>query len=219
MNDKKEIKKISTSVLGRGLSLLNLTVSSGAKYASYKMTDLFSQEKGKDERLQKFWLNQASSLVDELGKLKGSIMKAGQLLSVYGEHLFPSQVNDVLKSLQSNSRPVVWEEMERVIKLQLGPETFASLEIDPVPVAAASMGQVYKARILKSKQWIALKVQYPGVDKVIESDLKSLKSILSISHIMPSHEGFDDVFKEIKMMLRHETDYGRELTMIEQYRS
>lgn len=212
MKKKKELKKIPSSMLSRGLSLLNLTLSSGTKYAGLKVSDLFSSD-GKDKRLQDFLLSQASELVEELGKLKGSIMKAGQMLSVYGEHFFPPQVNQVLKALQSNTRPVVWEEMEAVIRKQLG-EKYEELSIDSTPIAAASMGQVYKAIVKETGEVLALKVQYPGVDKAINSDLNSLRTILSLSHLVPKGQDFDEIFREIRMMLHYEVDYSRELEQV-----
>lgn len=218
MKKKDDIKKIPSSILTRGLSLLNLTVSSGTRYAGMKFIDIFNSGEGREKRLQEFFMEQAVELVDELGRLKGSVMKAGQMLSVYGEHFFPPQINQVLKNLQANTRPVVWEEMEKALRSQLGEEKYAKLEIDKQPVAAASMGQVYKAKVKETGEWLALKVQYPGVDKAINSDLSSLKTILSLTHLIPKGDDFDDIFREIRMMLHYEVDYSRELEQILWYR-
>lgn len=215
MTKKKDLKKIPSHVLSRGMSLLNLTVSTGARYAGLKFTDLFSSVEDREKRLQDFFLEQATELVQELGRLKGSIMKAGQMLSVYGEHFFPPQINQILKSLQSDTPPVVWEEMEQTIRSQLGDEKYAKLEIDKEPIAAASMGQVYKARIRETGEVLALKVQYPGMDKAINSDLSSLKTILSVSHLAPKGSDFDEIFREIRMMLHYEVDYVRELEQLQ----
>ena len=218
MAKKKDLKKIPSTVFSRGLSLFNLTVSTGTRYAGMKLGELFSSTEEREKRLQEFFMEQASQLVEELGRLKGSIMKAGQMLSVYGEHFFPPQVNQILKSLQANTRPVVWEEMARTICEQLGEEKFAKLDIEKEPVAAASMGQVYRARIKETGDVIALKVQYPGVDKAINSDLSSLKTILSLSHLVPKGSDFDEVFREIRMMLHYEIDYEREQQQLNWYR-
>ena len=121
MNKKsEELSKIPSSVLSRSVSLLNLTLSAGTKYAGLKLTDFFATHADKDKRFHEFLQNQAHVLVSELGKLKGSIMKAGQLLSVYGEHFLPPEVNRVLKALQSDSHPVIWSEMKKVLVTQLG---------------------------------------------------------------------------------------------------
>ena len=134
-------------------------------------------------------------------------MKAGQMLSVYGEHFLPEEVNTILKKLQTDSTPIAWEQMHKVLVQQLGEEKLSLLEIKEEPIAAASMGQVYLATIKKTKQTLALKVQYPGVDKAIDSDLNALRKILLVSQILPSHSNFEDIFKEIRMMLHYEVDY------------
>lgn len=214
--NKDELKSLSTNAVRRGLSLVNLTLSSGARFAKWKIEDAFaSGDKGKLS--QKFLTKQARVLVSELGKLKGSIMKAGQMLSVYGEHFFPEEVNNILKTLQADSRPVIWSEMEQVLRSQLGAK-LDELEIDPRPIAAASMGQVYAARQKSSGDKLAIKVQYPGVDRAIDSDLKTLKKILRLSQLFPGSERFDEIFKEVRMILHYEVDYTRELDQIRAYR-
>lgn len=213
-----DLKKIASNTLARSMSLFGLTVTSGAKFAGLKLGDMFRTQTERDQRFEQFLSEQASVLAEELGKLKGSIMKAGQMLSVYGEHFLPAEVNRVLKTLQSESRPVIWEEMEKVLTQQLGKEKLAKLEIDKKPIAAASMGQVYQAKETASGKMLALKVQYPGVDKAIDSDLKALRSILSITSLVPMTPSFEDIFKEIRMMLHYEADYQRELATVLTYR-
>lgn len=208
------LEKITSGALGRGLSLLNLTVSSGAKFASLKAGDLFSSKEERKKRKEEFLTEQAQLLVQEMGKLKGSLMKAGQMISVYGEHFLPPEVNRILKTLQSDSSPLTWNEMEKVLNRQLGPTLLKKLEIEKEPIAAASMGQVYKARVLETNQLIALKIQYPNVDKAIDSDLRALKSVLTLSKLVPRGPGFEEVFREIRMMLHYESDYLREANML-----
>ena len=217
--DKKgrDLEKIAANPLSRGVSLFNLSLNSGARFAGMKMKDLFASKEQRKERFQQFLSSQAIKIAEELGKLKGSVMKAGQMLSIYGEHFLPPEVNKVLKTLQSDSRPVVWSEMEKVLHRQLGADKLSMLSISKEPIAAASMGQVYLGTIKKNKRQVAIKIQYPGVDKAIDSDLKSLKSILSISNLVPMGPSFEEVFKEIRMMLHHEADYSRELEMFQFY--
>lgn len=213
----KTLAKVPTNVFKRGAALLNLTLASSAKLAVLKVGDLFTNPERRQERLGDFLRDQAHKIVEELGNLKGSIMKAGQMLSVYGEHFFPPEVNSILKSLQQESRPVDWDEMARMLRSQLGPELLEQLEIDPTPIAAASMGQVYRAVNKATGDVIALKVQYPGVDKAIDSDLQSLRTILSLSSFVSASEGFDEIFKEIRMMLHYEVDYQRELEQFQAF--
>jgi predicted unusual protein kinase regulating ubiquinone biosynthesis (AarF/ABC1/UbiB family) len=217
--DPKDLEKIASSTLSRSLSLLGLTVSTGAKFASLKVGDLFCTPEEKNKRFEQYLAEQAQEIANELGKLKGSMMKAGQMLSVYGEHFLPPEINQVLKTLQQNSQPVAWEQMSKILQRELGKETLGEFDLDPKPRASASLGQVYQAWHRKTKKQVALKVQYPGVDKAIDSDLKSLKSILSLAHLVPMGPNFDELFKEIRMMLHWEADYKRELETLLDYKT
>ncbi len=212
-----EIKRIKTKAVGRGISLLGLTLSSGVKYAGFKLGTILAGKEENAGRWDKFLAEQSTKLVEELGQLKGSIMKAGQLLSVYGEHFFPVEVNRILKTLQAQSRTVSWEEMAKVLRQQLGEEKLAELLIEPQPIAAASMGQVYRATIIDSGEHIAIKVQYPGVDQAIDSDLNTLQKLLAVFRLLPSSQRFNELFKEIRMMLHFEADYKREAEMLSRF--
>jgi predicted unusual protein kinase regulating ubiquinone biosynthesis (AarF/ABC1/UbiB family) len=215
---KREIKKINSSAVSRGMSLFGMTVVSGARFVGLKVGDIFSNSEEKDERFSKFIADQVHFLVGEFGKLKGSFMKVGQLLSIYGEYYLPAEVNGLLKKLQSDSPPVQWKTMKKVIVSHLGEAAFAELEIDPVPLSAASMGQVYRATRKRDGAKIALKVQYPGVDAAIDNDLKGIKSVLALSKLVPLTPAFDEVFKEVRMMLKIEADYNRELEQLQHFR-
>lgn len=215
---KRELDEIISKGLSRGLSLMSLSVKGSIDFAKLKITDAFRSEEEKKERLNAFFSTQAEKIVAELSKLKGSVMKAGQMLSVYGEQFFPKEINQVLKSLQSESTPVAFEQMHAVLLRSLGAEKLSLLEINPEPIAAASMGQVYQAINRQTKEIYAIKVQYPGVDQAIDSDLKALKSIFYVTNLIPITESLDEIFKEIRMMLHYEADYEREFEIILSYK-
>ena len=164
-------------------------------------------------------MSQVELLTRELGELKGSLMKVGQMLSMYGEHFLPAEVNQLLKSLQSQSPPLAWAQIEKALKRQLSPEQLAALEIDPEALASASLGQVHRATVKADGRQLALKIQYPGVDQAIEGDLKALRSLLSISKLIPKGPAFDDLFKEVRQMLHQEVDYARELEFTREFRA
>ena len=201
MSDTKKLSKIKTGVFSRSLSLAKLGVNAGLKYASTKITN---------SSMDDFINGQAVQLVKELGKLKGSAMKAGQLLSVYGEHFLTPEANKILKALQSDSISVTWPVIYNQLLQQFDAETLDRLEINHEPIGSASMGQVYLAVEKSTQKKIALKVQYPGVDKAIDSDVAALKSILTISKILPAELDTTGVFNEIKKMLHQELDYNYE---------
>ena len=206
---KKELKSIKSSLLSRSFSVARLGLGAGLKYAGSRISKT---------PLDDFLNSQAVHFTKELGELKGSLMKAGQMLSMYGEYFFPPQANLILKSLQSESPPIEWPTMKKYLTKYLGAALLAELEVDPVSIGAASMGQVHKAKIKKTGEWIALKIQYPDVDKAIDSDVSALKTLLKFSKLIPSSIDLTAVFDEIKMMLRQELDYHHEAQLTRKYR-
>ena len=210
MAKKDPLKNIQSNFLGRGFRLAKLTAKVGARAATHGLGKLV-QQSGKDpERLKEYFMDQASMLTKELGQLKGSVMKAGQLMSTYGEHFLPPEANDLLKSLQFESPPLVWSELEKSLISELGQERLAELEVDPTPYAAASLGQVHRAKIKATGEQLALKIQYPGVEKAINTDLKFLRLIFQMTDIFPSGFKSKEVMDEIKTMLHQEVDYVNE---------
>src|SRR4051812_37026726 len=122
MSSTERLKKIKSGVLSRGFALAKISVSAGARAASHAVGNIFSNDEEKSDRLKDLWVSQVDVLARELGQLKGSLMKVGQLLSTYGENFLPPEANALLKSLQSQSPPLEWKEIEKVIKKQLSPE-------------------------------------------------------------------------------------------------
>lgn len=189
---KQGLKDIRTSLLSRGFALAKAAVHARR-------------------------LNQIEPLIQELGKLKGSAMKVGQILSLYGEHFWPKEITDLLKILQQNSAALEWSAIETVLSEELGSEKLLQLEVDEIPLASASIGQVHRARIKSTGELIVLKVQYPGVDRAIQSDLKLLKFVLTMADLIPKGPRFDQIFSEIREMLEQEADYTRELRFLETF--
>ncbi len=212
------LKSIKSGPFSRGFALAKVSVSAGAKAAGHALGNLFGDEGTRDDRLKEMITSQMDLLSKELGKLKGSVMKVGQMLSMYGEHLLPPEANQLLKSLQNQSPPLAWEAIEKQLKRQLGAEKLALLEIDREPHASASLGQVHRATIRATGEKIALKIQYPGVDQAIESDLSALKSLLTMSKLIPKGPKYDELFKEVRQMMHQEVDYSKELIATDEFR-
>jgi predicted unusual protein kinase regulating ubiquinone biosynthesis (AarF/ABC1/UbiB family) len=213
------LKKIKANAFSRGFSLAKVSASAGVRAASHVARGLFSSEEESAARFKDLLLSQIDLLTRELGELKGSMMKVGQMLSVYGEYFLPPEANAVLKSLQNQSPPLAWPAIEKVLKRQLGAEKLSLLEIDREPVASASLGQVHRARRKSDGKELALKVQYPGVDHAIDSDLRALRAFLSISKIISGGRKLDEIFREVKTMLHQEVDYRKELEATDFFRA
>ncbi len=206
---KTQLKQIKSSLFERTMSVAKMGLNAGFKYAAHKAT-------GQD--FDQYVTDQAESMTKELGQLKGSLMKAGQMLSMYGEYFLPPQANEFLKKLQADSPPVEWAQMKSYLETYLDAELIAELDINPVSIGSASMGQVHLAVIKTTGEKIALKIQYPLLENAIDSDIKSLKVLLQFSKLIPSEINLDSVFEEIKSMLRQELDYTLEAELTEKYR-
>lgn len=207
-NNKKKLTSIKTSLFSRSFSIAKIGLTSGLKFASTHLTQ---------SSMDNYLISQAESITQDLGELKGSLMKAGQMLSMYGEYFFPPAANQFLKTLQSDSPPMEWSALYQVLSDYLPGEFLAELEIDPEPIGCASLGQVHKARILKTNEIIALKIQYPDVDKAIESDINALKILLKMSRLLPDGINLNALLEEIKGMLRQELDYQNEAALTKVY--
>lgn len=197
--------------------MARLTLQTGAKLAGQGMTQALSDPTKRDEKWKTFLKGQASVLSQELGELKGSLMKAGQMLSMYGEHFLPPEANELLKSLQQDSPPLKWTAIEPVLQKYMSAELLAELEIEKEALACASMGQVHRAKIKATGEMICLKIQYPDVDKAIDSDLKAIRTMMNMLKLLPKDVNFDPVFAEVRTMLVQETNYELEADFTEEY--
>lgn len=213
----KHLNKIKSSLIQRSLTLTKMTISTGSKAVGYGLGQIFSSETVKEQKWAAFLADQAKSLSLELGKLKGSLMKAGQMLSMYGELFLPAEANQFLKTLQAQSPPLQFSEIEKLLLAELGPEKRALLEVNPEALGSASLGQVHQAQILSSLELIALKVQYPGVDKAITSDLRALRKLMSMLSLLPGDLQTDVLFQEVQTMLEQEVQYELEALNTEKY--
>jgi predicted unusual protein kinase regulating ubiquinone biosynthesis (AarF/ABC1/UbiB family) len=207
MVNKKKLHKIETSVLSRSLKLAKLTINTGAHLGAMSLKKVFKNDSQKEELWKNFLKDRALEWSQDLGELKGSLMKAGQLLSMYGEHFLPTEANHLLKSLQSQSPAIDWTIIEKILLKELGEVKLKDLEIEKESIGSASLGQVHRARIKGSNQQIALKVQYPLVRQAIDSDLKALKSLLKLMKLIPQNIDIDPLFEEVKIMMDQETNY------------
>ncbi|MBL7543706.1 MAG: AarF/ABC1/UbiB kinase family protein [Bdellovibrionaceae bacterium] len=206
----KKLDRIKSNIFSRTVSLAKFSLNAGAGLAGQGLTKIFKSEEAGEIQWNQFIAAQAENFSKEIGELKGSIMKAGQMLSMYGEHFFPPEVNKYFKTLQQDSPALKWEAIEPLIIKYLGAEKYHELDVDHEPLACASLGQVHRAVIKKTKESVVLKVQYPKVDKAIDSDLRAIRTFIQLLKILPQDTALDPVFEEIKEMLLQESDYEQE---------
>jgi predicted unusual protein kinase regulating ubiquinone biosynthesis (AarF/ABC1/UbiB family) len=157
------------------------------------------------------------TLVATLGELKGAAMKLGQALSMDPDGL-PQELRTVLARLQNQAPPVAFSEIEAVVKAELGKApSEVYREFDPIPIAAASLGQVHHA-VTREGVEVAVKVQYPGMVTALQSDFKNLGMLTSAMGRTSKSLDVREYFEEIKNELALETDYRREAMHCRRYR-
>jgi predicted unusual protein kinase regulating ubiquinone biosynthesis (AarF/ABC1/UbiB family) len=160
----------------------------------------------------------AAALTAALGGLKGPIMKVAQLLATIPDVMPPEYANELIK-LQSQAPPMGWAFVKRRMQAELGPgweNKFASFEHQPA--AAASLGQVHKARALDGSE-LACKLQYPDMQSAVEADVAQLKLLMALRKRFDPALDTSEIAVEIAARLREELDYIREAKHIGLYRN
>jgi len=159
----------------------------------------------------------AQKLAKRLAGMRGAAMKLGQLLSMEGEDLLPSEVSEALATLRSDGDGMPPEQLRRVLGHAWGKgwqDRFAAFDFEPI--AAASIGQVHQARTSDGRS-LALKIQYPGVAKSVTSDVDNLAALLRMTRLLPSDVEIDPLITEAKRQLRQEADYEAEAGFLRRY--
>ena len=176
--------RIPTSRLARAAKVARLAADQGTRQLGTNVANLTRDEKGRQEALERRHLEAAEQIVTALGTMKGAAMKLGQVLSFLDVGLVPEEHREEfqrkLGKLRDAAPKVRFADMRKVIESELDEplkETFA--EFDQTPVAAASIGQVYKARLHDGRE-VAVKVQYPGVAQAVRADMQNLGMILRL---------------------------------------
>ena len=160
----------------------------------------------------------AAELTAALGGLKGPIMKVAQLMATIPD-LLPPEYAEQLSRLQSEAPPMGWSFVKRRMVAELGPDwqaKFASFEHHPA--AAASLGQVHRARSLSGSD-LACKLQYPDMQSAVEADLAQLQVLFAIHRRMDPVIDTTEIYKEIGARVREELDYFREAKHVALYRA
>ena len=160
----------------------------------------------------------AMELAAALGGLKGPIMKVAQLMATIPDALPPEYVTELSK-LQSQAPPMGWAFVKRRMQAELGPhwqDKFAHFEHQPA--AAASLGQVHRARAHDGAA-LACKLQYADMQSAVEADLRQLGLIFAIHRRMDPAIDTTEIAKEIGARIREELDYRREAKHVALYRA
>ncbi|MEU4311055.1 AarF/ABC1/UbiB kinase family protein [Nocardia sp. NPDC024068] len=155
-------------------------------------------------------LQAAQQLVAVLGSMKGAAMKLGQMLSVLDLDLVPESHRELfrqkLAELRDRAPTVDFPEMRGVLETDIGPLGRVFSDFDETPIAAASIGQVYRAK-LRDGRWVAVKVQYPGIGAAIDADIRNLEFFAGLWKSLVPSAADSAVLAEIAANLERELDY------------
>lgn len=159
----------------------------------------------------------ATKLAKRLSRMRGAAMKLGQLFSLQGEDMVPPEFAAALSLLREGADVMPVAQLRRVLGREWGAgweKKFESFELEPF--ASASIGQVHRATT-KDGRRLAVKVQYPGVAKSIDSDIDSMAALLTMTRVIPVEIDAKGIVAEAKKQLREEADYLLEAKKLARY--
>lgn len=203
------LKRLKTGAFERRFSIAKASIVAGSRMAASAAGSFFSAPENRATARRQALAEQAEYLVGELGQLKGSVVKIGQMMALYGEHFLPEEITSALHKLNDSTASLEWETLEPIVREQLG-DRFDDLIINPEPLGAASLAQVHRAKRRSDGAEMVLKIQYPGVADAIDSDLNLVTSMLKLTRAVPQTREFEDWLDEVRMMMHREVNYPLE---------
>ena len=211
-------KKVPSSSLQR-TAILGSTIGSIASsyvFSSLRNTLSFNKKEKEDsissnEKMPSFMNEKNADMLSEtLCRMRGAALKLGQALSIQEDKLIPPFIKDAFEKSRSFAHKMPQYQLESVLKKNLGEDFLKFFEkFDMEPFAAASIGQVHSA-VLKNGMKVAVKIQYPGVSKSIDSDIDSLAVLVKYFKILPKSFFFDKFAYNTRKELKEECDYNTE---------
>lgn len=211
----RENEKIPTSRVRRTATVATLAASEAVKQFGTRAANVTRDEDASQEALARRQLETAKQIVAVLGTMKGAAMKLGQVMSFLDVGFVPEEHREEfqreLAKLRDAAPTVSFKQMRKVIEEDLEEplgEVFS--EFDEEPIAAASIGQVYRARLAQDGREVAVKVQYPGVAGAVRADMQNLDMIMRLLKRMTPGLDVKAVTTEIRDRIEEELDYELE---------
>ena len=207
-------KKIPTGRYQRLAQVGRVAGSQAAKRAGTRAANLVRSPEGTAAALERRHIQAAEQIVAVLGSMKGASMKLGQMLSVLDIGLVPEEYREEFQSrlarLRESAPTVAFKDMRKVIESELGGRLSSAFsDFDEQPIAAASIGQVYRAS-LHDGRTVAVKVQYPGVGAAVAADMKNLSLVLGLLGRLAPQMDTRALANEVREEITQELDYELE---------
>ena len=149
-------------------------------------------------------------VADQLAQMRGAAMKIGQLMSMDSGEILPPELAQIMARLRDDAHFMPPSQLKQVLNAEWPKGWLQAFEtFDVRPIAAASIGQVHRAK-LKDGRDLAIKVQYPGVAKSIDSDVANVGALMRVSGLLPKGFELGPYLDAAREQLHEETDYARE---------
>src|SRR5205823_1156856 len=211
----RDREKIPTSRARRTATVASLAASEAVKQFGTRAANVTRGDEAAEEALARRQLETAKQIVAALGTMKGAAMKLGQVMSFLDVGLVAEEHRDEfqreLAKLRDAAPTVSFKQMRRVVEEDLEEpisRVFDSFEEEPI--AAASIGQVYRATLKDDGREVAVKVQYPGVAGAVRADLQNLDMIMRLLKRMTPGLDVKAITEEIRERIGEELDYELE---------
>jgi predicted unusual protein kinase regulating ubiquinone biosynthesis (AarF/ABC1/UbiB family) len=206
--------KIPTSRVGRTAKIGGLAAGQAIRQAGTHAANVTRTKEGRNAALERRHIEAAEQIVEALGKMKGAAMKVGQVMSFLDVGLVPEEYREEfqrkLAALRDAAPTVTLKDMRKVIEEELDePLEDIFEEFDEEPIAAASIGQVYRAKLPDGRR-VAVKVQYPGVAAAVRADMQNLGLILRLAKRIAPGMDPKAIGSEIRNRIEEELDYELE---------
>ncbi|MET9487112.1 AarF/ABC1/UbiB kinase family protein [Nocardia sp. NPDC006630] len=205
--------RVSKGRLTRGSQLGRLAAGQAVRGVGTRLSMIGQPEEARRILAERSSLQAAQQLVTVLGGMKGAAMKLGQMLSVLDVDLVPESHRELfrgkLAELRDRAPVVSFTAMRKVIEDDLGPLARVFAEFDETPIAAASIGQVYRATLHDGRA-VAVKAKYPRVDEAVQADLRNLEFFSKLWKSALPSAADAGVLDEIARNISGELDYVRE---------
>jgi predicted unusual protein kinase regulating ubiquinone biosynthesis (AarF/ABC1/UbiB family) len=205
---------IPTGRIRRTARLGGLAGEQAARAAANRAANVMRTGDRKEAALERWQLQAAEQMVEVLGNMKGAAMKVGQIASFMDMPALPPEVRERMQAklaeLRDSAPKMAFGEMRKVVEADLEmPLEEAFAEWDEQAIAAASIGQVYRARLHDGRE-VAVKVQYPGVAQAVRVDMQNLGLILQVAKRIAPGLDAKAAAAEIRERFTEELDYEHE---------
>lgn len=219
-DDSQRTNRTAPVPEGRAQRFLHLGVAVGELFAGAAAQGLTRLSRGEPLSLPKLLFAPANArrLAERLSTMRGAVMKVGQLMSMDVNGALPVEFAELFGGLRDQAHIMPADQLADTLLREYGSQwhrRFRSFSFKPI--AAASIGQVHRAQTHDGRT-LALKIQYPGVRKSIDSDMANLALLARTPGLVPPGLDLAALLERARDQLQHETDYRAEASALTCYR-